>query len=1040
MLRKTVRVKAEQAPAEGWPYVEDYMKTYDDGVMEDYAEDVDTLLVLDGLFSAVVTAFAAISYTLLQPDNTQATVQLLLHISTQLSSLTVVPPYINSTVLPSNAGIGSFQPTTAARWINSLWFLSLVLSLTSALLGILAKQWIREYLKWNSATGAPRDNILVRQIRAEAWDDWHVPALIASIPALLELAIVLFVCGLTAFLWTLDLVVAIVMTISVVLFTVLVVVLTVLPTVFKRCPYRSPTAWAILVFWKFIRRRLLGRLLRRFYVEDEDGQDGVKQGWRSQDLKSVRLETLVDSDGDIVPASAVVLEELELEMKDIVQPFWDSEPGTYTIQVSPSAEESLFEIPVSIIGQHLYAMTEPSLLFRALSWLSAASQDARLLQQLRQCSESIHSPSVAYAVEPCPGMERTKNFGDVPHRRLVDLVVARSFRHLGLFYMLARACMPRDADISAVASAQLKLYNAVCDVCDETKKISASSISACVLKRFRMLYTVSSEHAIRYRRVSAAPLRGLGNALSNPQRRILSALLVLEMKSAVAEMLSSEVIGEAYASHFLVLFSRRIAELLCGLREVVLKGYFELPMTETFGLDCLVELCALYNTIVLHPEKRNFDTAFPGLRTFIVDFMSDYVILNFATDGTVQVSRLPSSAAQPAGGNGDYVHGHLDTSTWAALADMYPIDDPDATREDYNIFAMLLSSGFRALRGEWVHQRHSPAIGALCRQAVRLLERAAERSWRNAGSYHSLDWLVSPEELSFRNRSSPACCELLYRHVPDDFMDLLCTVQKNCDLLDHAASDLRYMLEWTALVQHFSFAESEHTQAWHQLFVRAANEWIRSIGQYSTRSPLTIDRDVQRWLATLLPQALEATAGSLDIAVEAGWDNGGYYTAEFPWLESMFLNPSFSDVTVDPPIHGTPTKLYAPNVYFGYFAPTALRQLTVSLIRTILHGRFTSVRVREDVQLLRFYLKASPTERKGAVHQRQAADVCGDEAASDLTAVTMGQSRQRLRVRPSHATIGNLSCLRALPYSDTSPTSYTSIANRIMLGDGGPGS
>ncbi|EKM60111.1 uncharacterized protein PHACADRAFT_250999 [Phanerochaete carnosa HHB-10118-sp] len=267
MIRKTVRVKAEQAPAEGWPYIEDYVKTYDDGVMEDYAEDVDTLLVLDGLFSAVVTAFVVPAYALLQRDNTQTSVELLSHISTQLSSLTVVPPYINSTASPSNAGLNSFQPSAVARWINSLWFLSLILSLTSAVLGILAKQWIREYLKWNSATGAPRDNILVRQIRVEAWEDWHAPALIASIPALLELAIVLFVCGLTIFLWTLDLVVAIVITITVIMFILLIAILTVLPTMFKRCPYRSPTAWAFLVLWRLC--WILGSCARTHMSRDD---------------------------------------------------------------------------------------------------------------------------------------------------------------------------------------------------------------------------------------------------------------------------------------------------------------------------------------------------------------------------------------------------------------------------------------------------------------------------------------------------------------------------------------------------------------------------------------------------------------------------------------------------------------------------------------------------------------------------------------------------------------------------------------------------
>ncbi|EKM48215.1 uncharacterized protein PHACADRAFT_56348, partial [Phanerochaete carnosa HHB-10118-sp] len=161
-----------------------------------------------GLFSAVVTTFVAPAYSLLQQDNTQMSVELLSHISTQLSSLTFTLPYINSTITPSNDDMNSFQPTASVRWINSLWFLSLILSLTSTMLGILAKQWIREYLRWNSATGALRDNILVRQIHAESWDHWHGPVLIVSIPTLLELAIMLFVCSLTIFLWTLDLIVA----------------------------------------------------------------------------------------------------------------------------------------------------------------------------------------------------------------------------------------------------------------------------------------------------------------------------------------------------------------------------------------------------------------------------------------------------------------------------------------------------------------------------------------------------------------------------------------------------------------------------------------------------------------------------------------------------------------------------------------------------------------------------------------------------------------------------------------------------------------
>ena len=100
-----------------------------------------------------------------------------------------MPPALNSTV--SNlVDSATFSPPTSARWINGLFFYSLVLSLAAALFGILAKQWIREYLKWNAAIGDPRENVLVRQIRFEAWRDWNVEGVLWSIPFLLELAMI----------------------------------------------------------------------------------------------------------------------------------------------------------------------------------------------------------------------------------------------------------------------------------------------------------------------------------------------------------------------------------------------------------------------------------------------------------------------------------------------------------------------------------------------------------------------------------------------------------------------------------------------------------------------------------------------------------------------------------------------------------------------------------------------------------------------------------------------------------------------------------
>ena len=159
------------------------------------------------MFSAILTAFLVVSIVLLQPDNSQLTVQLLALIALQNGAPADSESFLSATAeaLPTTV---AFRASINTLIVNALWSISLVLSLAAALLGILAKQWIREYLKWDSALAAPRENVMVRQIRFEAWEEWRVEAIIWSIPVFLEIAMVLFLAGIAALLWTLDDVVA----------------------------------------------------------------------------------------------------------------------------------------------------------------------------------------------------------------------------------------------------------------------------------------------------------------------------------------------------------------------------------------------------------------------------------------------------------------------------------------------------------------------------------------------------------------------------------------------------------------------------------------------------------------------------------------------------------------------------------------------------------------------------------------------------------------------------------------------------------------
>lgn len=143
-----------------------------------------------GLFSAVLTAFLVVSYLLLQPDNTQRSADTLSYMSAQIAN----------TSLPPIAPAQPFQPPTFAVWVNSLWFVSLELSLGSALFGMIAKQWLREYMTWTTMSASVKEILSLRQYRYQAFLDWRVPGIIEAIPALLEVALVLFFSGLVILL------------------------------------------------------------------------------------------------------------------------------------------------------------------------------------------------------------------------------------------------------------------------------------------------------------------------------------------------------------------------------------------------------------------------------------------------------------------------------------------------------------------------------------------------------------------------------------------------------------------------------------------------------------------------------------------------------------------------------------------------------------------------------------------------------------------------------------------------------------------------
>ncbi|KAL1943677.1 hypothetical protein VTO73DRAFT_4122 [Trametes versicolor] len=250
--RKTIRTEEEKEKA--WTDAADMVKTYSDEMVERWNRVIDTYLVFAGLFSAILTAFNVQSYPLLQPG-TPDPVAILQQISLQLHSFTVNPPFVNSTTPPA---VGSSPPSAAsgvnavprsAIWLNILWFSGLILSLTSALMGILVKQWLNEYVSLG-VSGNSREAARLRQYRLNNLVKWRVEDIVILIPVLLLISLGLFLAGLLILLWTLHQTVAIVATVLVGVVGVFTIGVTFLPLFNNGCAYLTPQSFAFYSVWR----------------------------------------------------------------------------------------------------------------------------------------------------------------------------------------------------------------------------------------------------------------------------------------------------------------------------------------------------------------------------------------------------------------------------------------------------------------------------------------------------------------------------------------------------------------------------------------------------------------------------------------------------------------------------------------------------------------------------------------------------------------------------------------------------------------------
>ncbi|KAI9456352.1 hypothetical protein BJY52DRAFT_1276353 [Lactarius psammicola] len=389
-------------------YMEEADK-YDTRVSDAWKDDANGVLVFTGLFSATVATFIIESYKKLSSDSGNDTTYLLGQISLQLNAFSPNGTYIPPTPSPK------YSPGLSIILVNSLWLLSLVFSIASALAATLMQQWARRYIQLPQIPRVPRDRARVRSYLFLGILKYRMSRAVEAAPALLHLSVFLFFAGLVIFLFTIFKAVAIVVSICVGFFGFVYLILTILPCLDHRCPYRTPMSsiwwycWHTSLGFFALCARWLLNLLHGILVPYNPGQvtssiqkilsdrwqlldDSVKKhGKRLRDgFRGTIVQRAIEASADVdSKALTWFLNEPALADKSKIQEFVASIPGDTIVQ--------LISAPIhsgKIFSQHL------STLMRSCIPGSIGLDEDTRKRRLIVCLNAVHHIARAYSGVP----------------------------------------------------------------------------------------------------------------------------------------------------------------------------------------------------------------------------------------------------------------------------------------------------------------------------------------------------------------------------------------------------------------------------------------------------------------------------------------------------------------------------------------------------------------------------------------------------------------------------------------------------------------
>ncbi|VDC00127.1 unnamed protein product [Peniophora sp. CBMAI 1063] len=215
------------------------------GIDQEFVRDMTVtsngVLIFTGLFAAVVANFLVQTYSLLPtaPEPDQATVVLREMLTIMRSDQSGND--VSSRLIQMDAAT-TYSPTTYATRLNTVWALSLVLSLFSAFMATLIQTWVRQYLSAIHAAGSLHDRALLHASLLGGVKQFAMRYAVDLVVILLHSAVALFLYGLTIYLEAASHIVARPVKAACILFVIVYMTFTVSPLLFPTSPYSTPVS------------------------------------------------------------------------------------------------------------------------------------------------------------------------------------------------------------------------------------------------------------------------------------------------------------------------------------------------------------------------------------------------------------------------------------------------------------------------------------------------------------------------------------------------------------------------------------------------------------------------------------------------------------------------------------------------------------------------------------------------------------------------------------------------------------------------------